>query len=315
MLQVSGRRLGLRGEVLDHDTLSTLRPAWEDLGRRSVEDNVYYGSRYAQALLETVEKDRKVAFAVVWDETGLVALLPFTRARFALPGLRASARAWKSEYTFSCTPLLDRDRKMEAAAVLLEVLASISSAEWVIPTVDTNGEASRALIAALARRGLPWAFLGRFRRACLESGSSFDEHMNRHVSAKRRKDLARRRRRLEELGKVAHEIHGFGEGLDRAVSAFLEIEASGWKGRRGTALACNELSREFAMKAFTGTEADSICRADVLTLDGRPIAVNLTVFAGSTGFTVKGSYDENYQSHAAGLLLEVEMIRSFLSGS
>jgi hypothetical protein len=92
MLQVSGRRLGLRGEVLGHDTLSTLRPAWEDLGRRSVEDNVYYGSRYAQALLETVEKDRKVAFAVVWDKTGLVALLPFTRARFALLGLPPPAR-------------------------------------------------------------------------------------------------------------------------------------------------------------------------------------------------------------------------------
>jgi CelD/BcsL family acetyltransferase involved in cellulose biosynthesis len=137
--------------------------------------------------------------------------------------------------------------------------------------------------------------------------------MSRHVRAKRRRDLARNRRRLEELGRVAHESHSCGEGLDRAVAAFLAIEAKGWKGRRGTALDCDERTRAFALRAFTGDKAESICRADMLTLDGVPVAVGLTVFAGGTGFTVKCTYDEAYAGYAVGLLLEVEVIRSFLT--
>jgi CelD/BcsL family acetyltransferase involved in cellulose biosynthesis len=313
MLQVPARELDLRGEVHGRDDLPMLLPAWQDLCGRSIEDNVYYSPQYARALLASVEGERNVAFAVVWDEMRLAAMLPFTSEKFPIPLLRPAGRAWQSKYTFSCMPLLDRLRTKEAAGALLNVLASISQGEWIIPIVNTKGEASQAMIAALERRELPWIFLNRFQRASLEAGTTFDEHMQCHVSSKRRKDLARNRRRLEELGKVGHQSYCFGEGLDRAVSAFLKIEAAGWKGKRGTALACDEKTRKFALNAFTGDEANSICRADVLTLNDVPIAVSLITLAGRTGFTVKCSYDETYRSYCAGLLLEIEVIRRFLS--
>jgi hypothetical protein len=257
---------------------------------------------------------RNVSFAVVWDEMRLVALLPFTTLKFAIPPLQSSGRAWQSKYTFSCMPLLDEVRKTEAAGALLNMLASINKGEWIVPTVNTKGEACQAMIAALEQKGVPWALSNYFTRAILDAGSTFDEHMKRHVSSSRRKSLARNQRRLEDLGKVEHECHCVGEGLDRAVSAFLKIEAGGWKGKRGTALACDEKTRKFAINAFTGEGANSICRADVLTLNGAPIAVSLITLAGRTGFAVKVAYDESYRSCSPGLLLETEVIRSFLSG-
>ncbi len=314
MLQMANWSPGLVGEVLSYEDLQTLLPAWEDLCQRSVEDNVYYSPRYASALLESVEADGKVAFAVVRDGEKLLALLPFTSRKFAIPLLEPAASAWQSKYTFSCMPLLDKDRKQRAATALLNVLASEREGEWILPTVNTTGGACQALIAALEERDLPWAILNQFQRAKLEAGRTFDEHMQFNVSSKRRRELARNRRGLEALGKVAHEIHYCGEGLERAVAAFLEIEASGWKGRRGTALACNAATRQFAIRAFAASQDDSSCRADVLTLDGKPIAVGLTTFAGQTGFTVKCTYDEAYRRYGAGLLLEIEVIRSFLSG-
>ena len=315
MLQVPQWKVGFRGEVVGRDALPTLLPAWEDLCRRSIEDNVYYAPRYARALLDSVEKDKSIGFAVAWGDGRLVAMLPIERPRLLTPLLQPACRAWQTKYTFSCTPLLDRFRAAEAADALLDVLASISGGAWVIPTVNTAGEACNAIRAALARRGLPWVMLHEFQRASLEAGGTFDEHMEHHVSSKRRKDLARNRRRLEKLGRVEHEIHSVGEGLDHAVSAFLEIEARGWKGKRGTALACNDATREFARAAFTGDESGSACRADVLTLNRVPIAVSLIALAGGTGFTVKGAYDERYRDCSAGLLLELELIRSFLAGN
>jgi CelD/BcsL family acetyltransferase involved in cellulose biosynthesis len=314
MLQMADGKLCLRGEVLTADGVGELRPSWEALCARSVEDNVYYSPRYALALLGTVEKHSNVRFATVWDQKHLVALLPFTTAHFPIPLIRPAGKAWQSKYTFSCMPLLDREVAAEAAGALLDLMAETREGGWLLPTVNTAGKACRAMVAALVRRGAPWAFLDRFERATLERGCSFDEHMDRHVRPKRRRDLARNRRRLEKLGRVEHESHRFGAGLARAVSAFLRIEAAGWKGRRGTALDCDAGTRAFALSAFTGEESESICRSDMLTLDGVPIAVSLTVFAGSTGFTVKCAYDEAYSSYCAGLLLEIEMIRSFLSG-
>lgn len=305
----------LYGEVLDLDVLEKLLPAWEDLCTRAAEDNVYYSPRYAQALLQTVEAHQNVRFAVVWDGARLVAMLPVTAPQVAIPVLQSAGRAWQSKYTFSCTPLLDAGLKVDAAEALVNVLASIADAEWIVPALNKSGAACESLVAALSRRGVPWTFSGGFQRATLEAGTAFEDHMRLRVGSSRRKGLARTRRRLEEIGEVKHECHTCGEGLDRALSFFLRIEASGWKGRRGTALVCRQETREFARRAFTGDRSNSICRADVLTVGGNPIAVSLIALAGRTGFAVKACYDEAYRKYSPGLLLEAEIVRDFLSSN
>ncbi len=312
MLQMINRVHPLTSEILTHEGMQALLPAWQALCERSVEDNVYYSPRYASALLETVELDANVRFAVVREGERLMALLPFSTCKFALPRLQPGASAWESKYTFSCTPLLDKERPRQAAAALLNVLAFVNEGEWILPAVNTAGAACRSLLAAIEERGAQWLILNQFERAKLESGCTFDEHMKCNVSSKRRRELARNRRGLEALGMVRHEVHCSGEGLERAIAAFLEMEARGWKGKRGTALACDDQTRQFALRAFTGESTNSICRADVLNLSGQPIAVSLTAFANRTGFTVKCTYDEDYRRYSAGLLLEVEVIRSFL---
>jgi CelD/BcsL family acetyltransferase involved in cellulose biosynthesis len=233
MLQVAARHSPLRGEVHSRTDLATLLPAWNDLCARGAEDNVYYSPRYARVLLDSVD-DRNIAFAAVWEGETLFALLPFTCSHLAVPGICPAGRAWQNKFIFSCTPLLDALRKREAAAALIDVLACVSHGEWVIPTLNMQGEAGRTFVAALAEKALPWAFLQGFQRPTLESGQTFDEHMQLYVSAGRRKGIARNRRRLQELGKLEHASYGSGEGLDKAVAAYLHIEARGWKGRHGT---------------------------------------------------------------------------------
>ncbi len=303
----------LRGEILERDALLGIEPAWLDLCDRCAEDNVYYSPGYAKALLQSVERNTDVRFAVVWNEAQLVGFLPFTRSKITIPLLQAARKAWRSQYTFSCTPVLDRHQKLEAANALIDVLAAESAGEWILPTVNIRGEACQVFVLALENRQAPWAISNLFERAVLDVGSTYDEHMKRHVSTSRRKGLNRNRRRLEELGSVEHRSYTSGNGLDAAVSAFLKIEASGWKGKRGTALACDEWTRKFAVSAFGGTEGQPICRADLLVLNGEPIAVSLIVSAGTTGFAVKCAYDEAYRTYSPGLVLELEVIRSFLS--
>jgi CelD/BcsL family acetyltransferase involved in cellulose biosynthesis len=310
MLQVS--ELRLRGEVLSRGDLPSLVPAWDALSSRLLEDNVYYSPRYARALINSVDRDSSLRFATVWQRDTLVALLPYTRGTFETPMLGTAARAWQTDYTFNCMPLVDRTCA-KASLALIELLSTINEGEWIIPTVNTTGPAYQALVNALQQDGRPWDAVNSFQRAMLETGDSFESHLQTHLSSKRRRELARNRRRLEEAGRVTHESFYSGGGLTRAVKDFLAIEARGWKGKRGTALASRPETKQFALDAFTGSATDSICRADVLKLNGTTIAVSLTVFTGNTGFTVKCAYDEAYRNYSPGLLLEVEVLHSFLS--
>src|SRR4051812_27598194 len=108
VLQLPAWNAGLRGEIVAHETFPDFYSRWADLSARSVEDNVYYTPGYARALLNTVERDTQVQFALAWDGKDLVGLIPFIQSRLLLPLLGAKSRAWQSKYTFSCTPLLDR---------------------------------------------------------------------------------------------------------------------------------------------------------------------------------------------------------------
>lgn len=312
MLQSTARLLQSDGEIIETQALGDLVPAWDDLCSRSVEPNAYYSPRYAQALLNTVERGAGVLIALAWDGPRLIGFLPFVKSKLSLPIIGPVGHAWQSKYTFSCMPLLDRDRPVDAAVALFDTMASFAD-EWIIPVVNTQGLACRSMMQALANLGRSGVFFNRFQRASLDVGVNYDAHMMSSVPSKRRRDLARTRRRLEELGKVTHESHQAGAGLGCAIEAFLRIEAGGWKGRQNTALACADETKQFAIAAFIGNHPGLLCRADVLKLDNEPIAVGITIVTGRTGFTVKCAYDEAYSKYSAGLQLEVEVMRSFLS--
>ncbi len=282
--------------------------AWQDLSSRAAEDNVYYSPQYALALLDSVSKHEEVMFVTARDGEKLMALLPVVRTRRVF----GSCRVWTTDYTFSANPLLDAKCLATAADALVEGLALLNTSVWKIPTVNIAGPAALALIAALERRGVPWTSHAAFDRASLSSTLSFEAWMATLVCSKRRRELARNRRRLEELGKVTHEVHTSGEGLRRGVEAFLALEAAGWKGARKTALACASETHDFAIRAFSPDHPMSGSRVDIFLLNGIPIAAGVIVFSGETGFTVKGAYDEDYARYSAGLLLEVEVLKSFL---
>jgi CelD/BcsL family acetyltransferase involved in cellulose biosynthesis len=302
----------LKLDLLVSYRIDEITQLWEALCERTADDNAYYTPGYARALLNNINKG-DVIFVLAWDSSDLIGLLPVTRQEFAVPFLGSGGSAWRTKYTFGCMPLIDRDRADAAAELLLDGLTALGPAEWVLPTVNAQGASCAALVRSLNRRGAPWFFANSFQRASLESSCSYDEYTQRHLAPKRRKGIERNRRRLQELGTLTFESHTDGAGLERAVTSFLDVEASGWKGRKGTALACAPADAAFARAAFTTRMGQSSCRADLLLLDGKAIAVSLTIFAGRTGFTIKCCYDEDFRSFSPGLVLELEMIRSLLT--
>ncbi len=299
--------------ILDAAGLLALGPEWEGLVENALEENAYYHRGYCTALLTHIEK-RPLKAITVWKNNTLIALMPFVADRLHWGGLMTVNKAWTTDYTTTSIPLIDQYHIDDAVAALLDALSAPTSGSnlWLMPNMSIEGPVTTALRAELSSRNLPSRSFDSFDRAVLVKRGTFEDHMKEHVSKKRRKDLRRNRKRLDELGEVTWTVHDHGAELDDAVDAFLRIEASGWKGERGTALDCTDATRAFAKQAFGSGNGEGITRADVLRLDGTPIAVNLTLISGDTGFTIKCAYDEAYKGQSAGLLLEEDMIRSVL---
>jgi CelD/BcsL family acetyltransferase involved in cellulose biosynthesis len=114
-------------------------------------------------------------------------------------------------------------------------------------------------------------------------------------------DLRRRSRRLAEHGTVT-----FGPA---ELDELLALEATGWKARRGTAIAAHAATRAFygAITAWAG--ARGTLRLLALRLDGRPLAVLLGVEDNGVHYLLKGGFDTAYARYSPGQLVLAEAIR------
>lgn len=277
---------------------------WEDLARTAVRPRPFHLPA-SLAAHRSAGFCRGVRVLRVPSASGLAACLPFVPGGAALGWLGRAHLAWRSPFTTSGDPLLAPG----AAPALLDAMAGAAPGVWLFGSMTLSGGSGALLREEAARRGWPQAVLDPFARAVLEWRPTFAAY-EAAVGASRRKDLRRRRRRLDEMGVVTVETATSGPQLADAIEAFLQLEAAGWKGGQGTAMACRTATAELARTYFGRPGPGVGARADVLALDGRPIAVSLALVSGGTAHLLKTAYDESLARVSPGLLLEDEIVRA-----
>ncbi len=82
------------------------------------------------------------------------------------------------------------------------------------------------------------------------------------------------------------------------------MEHRGWKGREGTALACNPCEANFLETVAQGAHAAGKLDFHRLDLDGKPIAMLINFLTGKGGFSYKIAFDEDYARYSPGILIE-----------
>jgi CelD/BcsL family acetyltransferase involved in cellulose biosynthesis len=135
------------------------------------------------------------------------------------------------------------------------------------------------------------------------------------MTSKRRSDLRRRLRRLEEAGNVSVEVIESFDSLDDHLAEGFAVEGSGWKGREGTAVSADAATGRFYRSVGHWAADRGWLRLAFLRVDGRAIAFDFGLEAGGRHYLLKTGFDEAFRSHAPATLLRREMIRrSFEAG-
>jgi len=298
-------------------------PALEELAADAIEPNIFYEPWILRPSLKAFGRGQQFLFALVFAPTldrpyapqTLCGFFPLVRER-GYKGLPVSVlRLWNHIYGPLCTPLIRTEHASECLKAFFNWLADPNHPNAVncpvveLPNVSGDGPFHALLVDYLHNSARLSYMEDAHVRAVFRPSENAEVYMGRALSGKRRKDLRQHAKQLAGIGRIEYKELTEQDDVDQWVSDFLSLEASGWKGRDGSAIALLEKDREFFLEvAHQGFRRG---RLQMLSLDlnGKPIAHKFDITAGRADFALKIAYDESYSRFSPGVLLELERIR------
>ncbi len=294
------------------------RKQWRELAASAGQANPFYEEWYLLPSLKAFDPAGKVTLFALHTDAGaagqgqLVGLMPLARAARYGRWPIAHISNWLHPNIFLGEPL---------------IVAGYEHIFWRTLLTHCDGEAGRSLFlhmnrhyadgaSAKALREVsaddtrPFAIVQSEERAMLSiDGTAPEDYAAAALTGKKRKELRRQANRLADLGVVTHqklEGHAAIAGLDAWMADFLMLEAKGWKGQAGSALACDPRTMAlFRQALFGAAEAGRLQLLDI-RLDERPIAMLANFIAPPAAFSFKTAYDEDYARFSPGVLLQMD---------
>lgn len=298
--------------VVDRDdALEPYVPAWDLLATEALEPNVFYEPWMLRPAWRCFGANRDIRMVLVFRSGTLCGVFPLERERRYREFPVAVFRLWKHDHCFLNTPLLRTSDASDTLTAFFDWLTADRTLPSLIEFqyVSGDGPFSHVLVDELNRREWLSVVAERFTRALFRPATDGIEYLAGALSGKRRKELRRQGTRLSERGRVEYVELTQKDDAAAWIRDFLRLEASGWKGRDGGALAAHDSTREF----FTAVAAEAFRRERLmmlaLTLDGRPIAQKCNFLAAPGSFAYKIAFDEQYAGYSPGVQLEIENIR------
>ncbi len=295
------------------DTISTER--WRCLCDNAIEPNGYYLPEWKLAVNSSAQARTNVSALAAAAHTSacndsprLIGLLPVISAWRAY-GIPLPALVSADPYGTLATPLLDRERADEAATELMQQARNAGAHALILRDITLDGAAMMAVTRALKGLGLKPRILQRHARASLDATRNADDLLRDALGPKKLKELRRQRNRLAEHGEVVFTIATAPSEIQRDLATFLALEASGWKARRGTALAQNDGDAAFIRRAVFDAAARGNCEIVTLHAGETPVASGIVLRHLDRAFYFKLGVDENFARCSPGVQLTLELTR------
>lgn len=289
--------------------------AFADLCLRAEAPNLHMApAAITAALSGPVKQPEDIAILCAESSAGeLLGIWAFRRLRSLQTGLATVLQApLVPLYEVSSAPVLDREQAGPATRALLRFLAGAGDLPKLLrlPLLPVEGAGFHALEAACAETG---STLHRFEcwerpMAAPVAGDTAEAYLRRALGQGYKKRL-QQHRMLERAGALQLTRHRRGDTA-AALESFLALEAAGWKGSNGTALAKLPADAAYFREVIGRFAADDMARIDLLSLDGAPIAAGVLLDFADQAHFLKIAYDEALARLSPGRGLAIAMLRA-----
>ncbi|WFU19462.1 GNAT family N-acetyltransferase [Bradyrhizobium sp. CB3481] len=281
---------------------------WRALSERAAEPNGYYLPEWELAVNASARGRGGAAALGAWRDASLIGLVPvismWRAYKIPLPALVSA-----DPYGTLCTPLLDADMAEEAVTGLLQQARQAGAHALIFRATSLEGAAMKAFTDVLHRGGMRPVVLQSHVRACLDANADADETLREALGAKKLKELRRQRNRLAEQGAVHFDVARTPAETAIAIETFLTLEASGWKGQRGTALSQDDGDAAFIRRAVPALAGSGQCEIVTLRAGETPVAAAIVLRHRSRAFYFKLGVDERFAKFSPGVQLTLDLTR------
>ncbi|MCP4999373.1 MAG: GNAT family N-acetyltransferase [Hyphomicrobiales bacterium] len=295
-----------------------LRQELDFLTHRALEPNAFFSARFMAPAMPRLE-DKRIRLMIMRDEdehrSRMRFLMPFSVERPGFSLATPIIRAWANHFGPLGTPLLDQEAAAETLDNLFETLSRGElglPSVLVIPMARLEGPFAQMLRAVAISRNLPVAEAEVFERPMLQSNLDGPAYLQQSLSAKHLRDRRRQRRQLNKTGALGYEVARRPDEIRHRLEEFLALEASGWKGRRRSAMVVDRYRAAFAREAITDLAETDNVRIHTLNLNGEAIASMIVFIMSGAAYTWKTAYNEEYRSYSPGQLLMDDLTTTHL---
>ncbi len=292
------------------------------LAARSREPNPHMSPAAVGAARVLVPEDRIVILAAWLSEalgserlTGLWAL---RRQRDWRTGFAAALTApLLPLYEVSSLPLLDADHAEDVMQAMLRHILAAGDLPCTLslPLLPLEGPAFEALREACRATGSRLSTSERWQRTVMrpQPGDDAERYLRRALGQSYKKRM-QQFRAIARHGTVSFERLR-GTAARDALPDFLALEAAGWKGKAGTAIARLPQAGAYFASLATQFAACDALQLDTLRLDGRPLSMGLLIESAGTRHFLKIAYDEAQARHSPGRALTIAMLQADFAGT
>jgi CelD/BcsL family acetyltransferase involved in cellulose biosynthesis len=316
-------------ELRERGAISSLRDEWERVAAAMRAHGWTKGpflapewsSVYAASLCNERDDDRAGDFRLlVAHRAGrLVAALPLVAERRKLAGVPARIlRSLSDDHSQRFDLLLDPAYADDAAGALVAHLSRARDWDAVeLQVILDEHAAAHALVAAARAANLPtgeWASMVSPYLTLPSSAAELDKQLGGQFRGNQR----RRAKKLEaDVGPIALErVDGSGLSaveLDALLAEGFALEAAGWKGDAGTAIACNPpLRARYAALAHAFAARGQLA-CYFLRAGARRVAFHYALADADTYYLFKPGFDPALASYGLGHLLVDAVARDLIA--
>src|SRR5258708_5713609 len=196
-----------------------------------------------------------------------------------------------------------------AAAQLMRAARKAGAHALILREISLDGAAMKAFDEVLRHEGLRPHVLQSHLRACLDATRDADQLLHDALGHKKLKELRRQRHRLAKYGAIRFEVARRPEQVAAALETFMGLEASGWKGKRGTALIQDEGDASFIRRAAPALAANGQCEIVTLHADIIPVAAAIVLRHQDRAFYFNLGIDERFAKFSPGVPLTLDLTR------
>jgi len=278
--------------ITDWQGLLDLQPAWDALLEESGVDHPFLSHEWVRTWWECFGAGHQLYVLVVKDREQPIAIVPLMLSAGRFCGLRVRRLQTAGNVHTQRFDVISGRRRPEAYRAIWRALLQ-QKALWDVLVLShlPAGSPTLTMLSSLAQGDGYLTGVWRSAEAPyipIEGG--WDAYF-RQRTPKLRSNLRRRGNHLKESGDVRMEVVDSEPEVGDALEEGLRLEAAGWKGRAGTAIADDESTHRFYSLLARRAARRGWLRLHFLSVGGRRIAFDFSLLYADKAYLLKPAYD------------------------